>query len=932
MPSLGDYSAFTAIIVHNTTEETGEVQGCLGVLIAPMFLVADGQCMSLLHDPQVVVTSGQSSSSTSAAPAQRTHKLYTVSSVALPSENMESIAIVKLTHAVSEMTPVAISRRLPAEYSVTDASWEIVAMDNLFAPERADQSIITKKSVVWLPMATCSAPYLEGLPPSLCLALGTERDREQVFAFSQGFVLHDKQLVALPQCYGAICLSGLFQDATFVAAREDWIRHQTEDTALWGREPLDGAVASGHEQATVSAGPTYAVLVDDTKHGAALCSGVLIAPRFVLTTATCVANATVTHVHLGVDQAAFAPSLEDILAVRAVHVHPEFSSAATRAASNLALVELVAMSYFLPVQLAAVDKIPAHPVVFGNASNSSVDSDVEEYVPGYDYSWELSTPLANSSVICSREHLSSNRLASAGGVSATRDTPAHSAVVSCFSVQSRAIGAASQGAGLVAAFSSGNALLGVLLPRCTSAACSRPTNNTDVQTPHSCYIRIAAPNTRQFIDSVSEEHRWRAGASISMFANGRVQFEDAGVTSDQSDVLPADATGYTGTLDFDSLPANAQVGFVVGLRKSKSSQNFCGGSLIAPGYVLTAAHCVVGGEAQYVSVGSHESAGTKAELIPIKKNKVIVHPSYGKRSSISYDVAIVELESQAYPAPIQLDNALSFNASTHFTLLGYGANSAASSSLSPILRSVQLPFYDRELCRKYFPELDSSMLCAGGEPARDACKGDSGSPLVYYSGGATPVLVGVVSTGRNGCGTPGVPGIYGFVAEMQAFIVSYAAGYAWLDPSKAARLQVRESSATSTPTSGTTTSVAALRSSLDEYVGSDTPFEIIHKAASEDVHQLSVVKLADDTPDALRDAVKAFLLGEYSMIGGSWGKKTKEIQNADTSLTFYSSGDMTGLMGTITQHRAKPLYQRSARFGKRVDKSEERHKCCDGVV
>lgn len=914
LPSLGGYSAFAALIVHNTTEEMGELQGCLGVLIAPLYLIADGQCMALMCDPQVVVTSAHAKDFNSVtgalATAPKTHTLYAVTSVARPQEDVESIVIVKLTHAIPGMTPVTVSRRLPVEYSVTAASWEVVSMDKLFAPDRADQSIVTTKSLVRLPTTTCSTQDADGL----CFALGSEHDREQIFAFSQGFVLHDKQLVALSQCYGAICLSGLVQGATFVAAREAWVRSQTDDTALWGADTLSGPASS----TTAPTGPTYAVLVDDSS---LLCNGVLIAPRFILTTATCVANATVTHVRLGVSHESFASSLEDTMTVRAVHVHPAFDGTA----NNLALVELIGMSYFLPVQLAAVDKVPVSHPVAGNASSSSADlDDVEVQVPGYNYSWDLVTPSADSSVICHLERPASGRLASTGNVI---DTQAPSAVVPCFSLHSSEFGAALQGAGLVAAFSGDYTLLGISLP-----SCPRITNDTEVWIPQSCYVRLAAPSAREFIDSVSEEQHWRVGTSTSMFAK-IIRFDNADTTSGPNDVLPADDAGYTGTLDFDSLPANAQVGFVVGLRKSRTSQNFCGGSLIAPGYVLTAAHCVVGDEAQYVSVGSHESAGTKAELIPIKKNKVLVHPLYGKRSSISYDVAIVELESQAYPAPIQLDNALSFDASTRFTLLGYGANSAASSSLSPVLRSVQLPFFDRESCQKYFPELDSSMLCAGGEPARDACTGDSGSPLVYYKGGTVPVLVGVVSTGRNGCGTPGVPGIYGSVAEMQAFIASYAAGYAWLDPSRAAAKPLgSESSATSMLTSGTGTSATALRSSLDESVGNDASFEIIHKAASEDAHQLSVVKLAGDTPDALLTALKAFLLGEYSMFGGTWEQKMEEIQNADTSLTFYSSGDMTELMNTVARHRAKPLYQRSSRFGKRVDASEERHKCCDGAV
>lgn len=943
LPSLGNYSSFAALIVHNTTEEMSELQGCLGVLVAPRFLVADAQCMASMGDPQVVVLTESERSGRSDGATQPPLRLYDVSSVTFHDEYTESVALIELSREISGMTPVAISRSLPTEYHVTDSSWEIVSMDNLFASERADRSIEVKTSLVRLPPSTCNAQQAyEGPPVTLCIALGSERDREEVFAFSQGFVLHNKQLVALPQCYSAICLSGLFQDATFVAAREDWIRKRTKSTALWGSEPIDTTATADlgkggpDDSAVASEGSTYAVVVAGSSNGTAVCNGVLIAPRFVLTTATCVVNATTTHVQLRLDQRASEPSVEDTLTVRAVHIHPEFGTAASSAASDLALIELVAMSFFLPVLLASNDMLQVEPAV-GNTSNSSMrsESDVETTIldktPRSSYAWRLSVSPTDSSLLCNRVLPPPDQLSSAADTSSSTDMLA-TEVIACSLLRPQDPNSTAQGAGLIAAFSNGNTLLGISSPRYSRSACSSISDTTDLQV--TCFIRVAIPSTQQFINTVSVGHRWRSDATAAGFSKGPSAFEDVGIPSSKRVVPTDDDAGYTGNLDFDSLPTNAQVGFVVGLRKGKSGQNFCGGSLIAPSYVLTAAHCVVGGEAQYVAVGSRDSTGAKAELIPIKRNKVIVHPSYGKRSSISYDVAIVELESQAYPAPIQLDNALHLDATTRFTLLGYGANSAASASLSPILRSVQLPFFDRESCRKYFPELDASMLCAGGEPARDACTGDSGSPLVYYpSGMSSPVLVGVVSTGRNGCGTPGVPGIYGFVSEMQAFISSYAAGYTWLDPNKAVDPLTSEAAmrSNSEPQSGSPSSVTGLRSSLDEYVGDDTPFEIIHSATGEDSHQLSVVKLAGDTPDLLQDAVKTFLLGEYSTVGGAWERTTKEIRSAETSITFYSSGDMTELLKTIARHRAKPLYQRSARFGKRTDPTEERHKCCDDV-
>ena len=62
-------------------------------------------------------------------------------------------------------------------------------------------------------------------------------------------------------------------------------------------------------------------------------------------------------------------------------------------------------------------------------------------------------------------------------------------------------------------------------------------------------------------------------------------------------------------------------------------------------------------------------------------------------------------------------------------------------------------------------------ICAGdARGGRDACQGDSGSPLACkLSGGNTFVLAGIVSWGV-GCGMPGIPGIYTCVSHHVEFI------------------------------------------------------------------------------------------------------------------------------------------------------------------
>ena len=96
-----------------------------------------------------------------------------------------------------------------------------------------------------------------------------------------------------------------------------------------------------------------------------------------------------------------------------------------------------------------------------------------------------------------------------------------------------------------------------------------------------------------------------------------------------------------------------------------------------------------------------------------------------------------------------------------------------------ILKKIELPVVPFEQCQKSLRttrlgnrfKLNKSFICAGGEPGKDTCKGDGGSPLVcpvpghdghYYQ-------AGIVAWGI-GCGETGVPGVYANVASFRNWI------------------------------------------------------------------------------------------------------------------------------------------------------------------
>ena len=193
---------------------------------------------------------------------------------------------------------------------------------------------------------------------------------------------------------------------------------------------------------------------------------------------------------------------------------------------------------------------------------------------------------------------------------------------------------------------------------------------------------------------------------------------------------------------------------------------FCGGSVVAPAVVVTAAHCFVdpiSGEESIpedlaVSVGSTDY--TAGEVIDVVE--VIVHPDYADESSA--DVAVLRL-AETVPAsvtPISLATA----ADDALEAPGSPAIVAGWGSQTPIVG--QVPPLDTDL---YEVELrvvaDDDPACGTPDPddqvcaadfLEDSCQGDSGGPL-FADLPEGEVQIGIVSSGV-GCGVPEFAGYY----------------------------------------------------------------------------------------------------------------------------------------------------------------------------
>merc|ERR1712002_1037976 len=214
----------------------------------------------------------------------------------------------------------------------------------------------------------------------------------------------------------------------------------------------------------------------------------------------------------------------------------------------------------------------------------------------------------------------------------------------------------------------------------------------------------------------------------------------------------------------------------------------CGGSLIAPGVILTAAHCVAKfqQEPQKLKIRCGEwDTQNQTEPRPHQDRYIAsldIHPEFSPRNlandwAVLYTEQPFELQQHidtiCLPQPDEI-----FDTQTCYAT-GWGKDQfGAAGQYQVVLKEIDLPVVSHTQCQadlrntrlgKRF-KLDPSFICAGGD-GKDTCKGDGGSPLVCPSSydPDTYEQVGIVAWGI-GCGESGVPGVYASVSEAVCWI------------------------------------------------------------------------------------------------------------------------------------------------------------------
>ncbi len=189
----------------------------------------------------------------------------------------------------------------------------------------------------------------------------------------------------------------------------------------------------------------------------------------------------------------------------------------------------------------------------------------------------------------------------------------------------------------------------------------------------------------------------------------------------------------------------------------------CTGTLVAPNWVVTAAHCIADEQNAALTLSADDvfiapnittTQNAGDHLVPAVS--VHAHPGFSWTNA-SWDAALIELETTvpggtfALPDPSRLNT---YGVGTSDNVAGFGRSQATSSSSSGTLRTGRIEQVAANACETYNPGSGEYADCYLPGAGRQAtCFGDSGGPLIRFDAtqGGAPVLWGITSTGPDPC-------------------------------------------------------------------------------------------------------------------------------------------------------------------------------------